>query len=1026
MKEKFTRLMLPLAVVFTMALMMTGALNAAQDGGQVAVDSETVTVQDVTSDPSSDVVGRVSDDVQRLIDATGGTAKVRLHRATGVLAFARFQPGSLALSVAESASAEERASVFFSEYGAAFGIGDANTELSLIDSHSDNLGMTHLTYQQVYRGVPVWAAMLRAHFNAENELTAVNGVFVPKVRLNVIPMLNESAVAGIAVADVVSNPHRDADAPRRQLSAADLEVASNQLVIYHDGLAQGVTGANHLVYEVEVRSSGVREFVYVNAHSGAVLDRMSAIHDALYRVIYEEAPEAGNIVWEEGDAFPGTLNEDQQNLVEFTGDSYYLFWNAFAADSYDSAGSQMQTVNNDPGINCPNAIWNGSITNYCNGVTSDDVVAHEWGHAYTQFTHGLIYRWQSGALNESYSDIWGEVVDQLNRDGSDDPNTQRTVGVCSEYMSPPAVLTIHDPAAIADTYEAQPAVFGPSLTVTGTMGNITIGDDGDNTNSGSTTDACEPLVNGDEISGTIALVDRGSCAFTTKVFNAQNAGAIGVVVANSIPGPPIPMVGSHPSITIPSEMIGIDTALLIKNEIMTNTVDVNITISFDNTPREDSYRWLMGEDSTALGEAARDMWEPTCKADPGKVTDEEYHCAPSDAGGVHSNSGVPNHGFTLLVDGGTYNGQTINAIGMVKAAHIYWRAQAIYQTETSYFPDHADALEASCSDLMTAGTDLEGLSVEDTPVGASGEVIMQADCDAVAAMIEAVEFHTDPTVQCAWQPILQQEPPALCADMGGDVTALFEDDFEGDPLATWTLTNTGVYTEYVERDWLLTDTLPLSRTGTAFFAINSTDIGNCILGDDDQSGVMYLDTPMITIPDGATTPRISFDHNVATEGGWDGGNLHISVNGGDWQVITETHFIYNAYNGAIIPAAGRNTNPLEGQPAFTGSDGGELFSIWGQSQIDLSGFAQPGDMVQIRFALGVDGCNGLIGWYVDDVNVHSCTASPTAVDVAQINTTEPSRRIPLEMLVAGMLLLSVGVLFIRHRKRGTSGASFGG
>ena len=43
----------------------------------------------------------------------------------------------------------------------------------------------------------------------------------------------------------------------------------------------------------------------------------------------------------------------------------------------------MKTVNNDPRINCPNANWNGVTTNYCNGVTSDDVVAHEWGHAYT-------------------------------------------------------------------------------------------------------------------------------------------------------------------------------------------------------------------------------------------------------------------------------------------------------------------------------------------------------------------------------------------------------------------------------------------------------------------------------------------------------------------------------------------------------------------------------------------------------------------------------------------------------------------
>ena len=76
----------------------------------------------------------------------------------------------------------------------------------------------------------------------------------------------------------------------------------------------------------------------------------------------------------------------------------------------------------------------------------------------------------------------------------------------------------------------------------------------------------------------------------------------------------------------------------------------------------------MGEKSTAFGGAIRDMWNPTCYGDPGKVTDAEYKCGTDDAGGVHSNSGVPNHAYALLVDGGTYNGQTVTGIGLDKAA----------------------------------------------------------------------------------------------------------------------------------------------------------------------------------------------------------------------------------------------------------------------------------------------------------------------------------------------------------------------
>ena len=45
---------------------------------------------------------------------------------------------------------------------------------------------------------------------------------------------------------------------------------------------------------------------------------------------------------------------------------------------------------------------------------ADDIAGHEWGHAYTEFTSDLIYAYESGALNEAYSDVWGETIDLLN------------------------------------------------------------------------------------------------------------------------------------------------------------------------------------------------------------------------------------------------------------------------------------------------------------------------------------------------------------------------------------------------------------------------------------------------------------------------------------------------------------------------------------------------------------------------------------------------------------------------------------
>jgi hypothetical protein len=57
------------------------------------------------------------------------------------------------------------------------------------------------------------------------------------------------------------------------------------------------------------------------------------------------------------------------------------------------------------------------------------------------------------------------------------------------------------------------------------------------------------------VAGNIAIVDRGSCNFTVKVKNAQNAGAVGVIVVNNAPGDPSLMGGADPTITIPSVQV---------------------------------------------------------------------------------------------------------------------------------------------------------------------------------------------------------------------------------------------------------------------------------------------------------------------------------------------------------------------------------------------------------------------------------------------------------------------------------------
>ena len=112
-------------------------------------------------------------------------------------------------------------------------------------------------------------------------------------------------------------------------------------------------------------------------------------------------------------------------------------------------------------------------------------------------------------------------------------------------------ISVNSPSDVAGDYLSYPTTaFGPEITSV-ISANIVLVDDG----TGLPTEGCSALVNGAQISGNIALIRRGNCNFTQKVKNAQNAGAVGVIMMNNVVGQPIPMGGDDNTITIPSVMI---------------------------------------------------------------------------------------------------------------------------------------------------------------------------------------------------------------------------------------------------------------------------------------------------------------------------------------------------------------------------------------------------------------------------------------------------------------------------------------
>ncbi len=145
--------------------------------------------------------------------------------------------------------------------------------------------------------------------------------------------------------------------------------------------------------------------------------------------------------------------------------------------------------------------------------------------------------------------------------------------------------------------------------------------------------------------------------------------------------------------------------------------------------------WVMG---TLLSEKIRSMKDPSLYNDPAKMSD--YVTTTRDHGGVHTNSGIPNHAFYLLAEGGSY------AIGHDDAAKIFYRANTTHLLPRSEFSDLRQACIQSADDLFGAKS---------------------KQSKAVASAFDAVEIYDAPTTP----PPSSPGKPANAADSVINITA---------------------------------------------------------------------------------------------------------------------------------------------------------------------------------------------------------------------------------------------------------------
>lgn len=129
-----------------------------------------------------------------------------------------------------------------------------------------------------------------------------------------------------------------------------------------------------------------------------------------------------------------------------------------------------------------------------------------------------------------------------------------------QWSAPASSLTftINSPSSIVGPYTAVKAAFGAQ--VYNITGEVVLADP---------ILACGTLGNSSSLFGKIAVIDRGSCEFGSKCLRAQQAGAIGVIVANNVSTAPIAMspgVDGN-SVTIPCVMVSQSTGNILKNNV---------------------------------------------------------------------------------------------------------------------------------------------------------------------------------------------------------------------------------------------------------------------------------------------------------------------------------------------------------------------------------------------------------------------------------------------------------------------------
>lgn len=339
---------------------------------------------------------------------------------------------------------------FFEENADLLLLDDPGSELVLSKSDPDPLGGEIVRFDQYHQGLRVWPGSMAANVDENGVLKTVTGAYFPSPQeVPIIPALDaETAVAAAYAHYGLDLRENSVEAELLVLASKDEEPELAYRVFvepaHHVAFISATSGL--FLQEVPDRCAGVQQGsgvdllgytrslnVYYEPSDSAyyLLDASKP----MFNESAETLQESGLImIWNGVTEFPSySLSLNSGYDPEGVGAAYnlgkaYDYWkNQFGLDSYDNQGTSIFAFVRVPDIDrstglptgqpLDNAFWSRELSMFGFGTArkftaASDVVGHEYMHAVTQHSADLVYSNDSGALNESFSDIFGEAFER--------------------------------------------------------------------------------------------------------------------------------------------------------------------------------------------------------------------------------------------------------------------------------------------------------------------------------------------------------------------------------------------------------------------------------------------------------------------------------------------------------------------------------------------------------------------------------------------------------------------------------------